>query len=76
MKPIQNGGPGKFHYAFLHKAMSLGALVVTFAISLPLFHLAEKFNLPILNFVGGIFAILGLFVTVFTVREVIYRMEE
>jgi hypothetical protein len=76
MKPMQNGGPGRFHYAFLQKAISLGALVVTLAVSLPFFHLAERFDWPVLNFVGGSVFILGLFVTVFTVREVIYRMEE
>jgi hypothetical protein len=46
------------------------------AISAPFFYGAEKYKLPILTFVGVIFFLLGLFVAIFTVREVLWRMEE
>lgn len=76
MNPNHLGRPGRFQYAFLKKVLTIGALIVTLAISLPLFFAAEKYGLPFLKAVGGILFLFGLFVTVFTVREVLYRMEE
>jgi len=76
MNPTHLPRPGRFQYAFLQKALTVCSLIVTLAVSIPFFAAAEKFKLPFLNAIGAVLFLVGLFVTVFTVREVLYRMEE
>jgi lipopolysaccharide export LptBFGC system permease protein LptF len=68
--------PSGFQYAFLRKLAIYVSLFGTALLAVPFFYLSEKYDSSFLRGCGVAVSILGLLFTFFTVREVLYRMEE
>ena len=60
----------------MHRVYSGLSLVLTFLVCMPLFYLSEKYHLGFLQPIAGMAFLGGLFVSIFTVREVVFRMRE
>ncbi|MEZ5412740.1 MAG: hypothetical protein R3F03_00365 [Opitutaceae bacterium] len=63
-------------FTFLRKLLLLAFLVATLTLSIPLFYLWEKYDIEAFRIVGAIILLIGLMASIFTSREIVFRMEE
>jgi hypothetical protein len=63
-------------FALFRKYLPILFLAATLAASVPLFAFGDKYQIESLRVVGGIIFITGLWASVFTSREIVFRMED
>ena len=73
---MYNSVADRLRFSLLRRIIRTAALAITLVCVLSLFHLAERYHLPFLRMLGVVLLLLGLFITIFTLSEVFFRMEE
>jgi hypothetical protein len=71
-----NSVADRVRFAFLRKIVQLSTLVGILGSCVGLFYLGDRYHLAILSALGGMLFLVGLFIMIFILPEVFFRMEE
>jgi hypothetical protein len=63
-------------YSLAHKILFIAVLGGAFAVGGPFIYFGSKYSVPLLREIGGLIILIGFLASIFTTREIIFRMQE